>query len=103
MSANSKTFVINDIARRLAAEKGGTIKAREEQVAEVFETLRSIMTDVSVDVKDRVFIKDFGIFKFKLRSGRTVTNGFGSFDVPPKYTWSFKPASEFVAELNADD
>lgn len=103
MSANSKTFVINDIARRLATEKGGTIKAREEQVAEVFETLRSTMTDVSVDVDDRVFIKDFGIFKFKLRSGRTLTNGLGSFDVPPKYTWSFKPASVFVAELNADD
>ena len=64
MSANSKTFVINDIARRLAAEKGGTIKAREEQVAEVFETLRSIMTVVSVVVIDRVCFKDVGIFKF---------------------------------------
>ena len=102
--SSKKTFVINDIARRLAAEKGGTIKAREEQVAEVFDILRLIMADFNMEVKDRVFIKDFGVFTLKLRSGRTITNGLGSgkdYDVPPKYTWTFKPASSFVTELNA--
>ena len=104
MSAK-RTVVINDIARRLAAEKGGTIKAREEQIAEVFDTLRLVMSDPELEDKDRVFIKDFGIFKFKLRSGRTIVNGLGygeNYEVPPKYMWTFKPASAFATELNAD-
>lgn len=104
MSSTKKTIVINNIARRLADEKGGTIKAREEQVAEVFDALRLAMLDAELEEGDRVFISGFGIFKLKLRSGRTITNGLCGeyYNVLPKYTWTFKPAATFVTELNAD-
>lgn len=98
---SGKSVVINDIARRLAEVKGGTIKSREEQIEEVFDILRSVLLDSDNEVGDRVFIKGLGIFKLKLRSGRIVTNHLGSFEVPARYTWAFKPASSFVKNLNA--
>lgn len=97
-----KSFVIDDLARIVSKNNGGTIKDRKAQIIDVFAAIRYMMLE-NMDVGDRIMIDYFGIFKCKLRSGRVVNNPQvpgETIDVKPHLTITFKPSSLLRADLN---
>ena len=98
------SIVIDDIARRMAADEELTIVESTRRVKAVFSALRKvILTDVTED-GDRVMIDGFGIFKYKYRPERMVKKcpltGKPAV-IPEKCTLTFTPASSFLTEFNA--
>ena len=97
-----KSFVIEDLARIISKNNGGTIKDRKAQIIDVFAAIRYMMRE-NMDTGDRIMIDDFGIFKCKLRSGRVVKNPQSpgeTIDVKPRFTITFKPSASLRADLN---